>query len=114
MHCEQDYLLEIVGQTESDVFLTQRLFQCYLLQFLPMAASSSGTSWPTAPHKLDVQFSRIQLSRRRYPLSGDGRDQRDKISKPEGTTSGSIKLVQRWRRITGSGYELLDERRIAD
>jgi tripartite-type tricarboxylate transporter receptor subunit TctC len=26
-----------------------------------------------------VQFSRIQLSRRRYPLSGDGRDQRDKI-----------------------------------
>jgi hypothetical protein len=49
MHCEQDYLLEIVGQTESDVFLTQRLFQCYLLQFLPMAASSSGTSWPTAP-----------------------------------------------------------------
>jgi hypothetical protein len=31
------------------------------------------------PHKLDVQFSRIQLSRRRYPLSGDGRDQRDKI-----------------------------------
>src|SRR6516165_3856900 len=35
------------------------------------------------PHKLDVQFSRIQLSRRRSPLSGDGRDQRDKIDKPE-------------------------------
>jgi hypothetical protein len=33
--------------------------------------------------QLDVQFSRIQLSRRRYPLSGDGRDQRDKINKPE-------------------------------
>ena len=35
------------------------------------------------PHKLDVQFSRIQLSRRRYPLSRDGRDQRDKINKSE-------------------------------
>src|SRR5260221_6059168 len=35
------------------------------------------------PHKLDVQFSRIQLSRRRCPLSSDGRDQRDKIDKPE-------------------------------
>ena len=33
--------------------------------------------------KLDVQFSRIQLSRRRYPLCGDGRDQRNKINKPE-------------------------------
>jgi hypothetical protein len=29
---------------------------------------------------LIMQFSRIQLSRRRYPLSGDGRDQRDKIN----------------------------------
>src|SRR6266568_481216 len=35
------------------------------------------------PPKLDVQFSRIQLSRRRCPLSSDGRDQRDKIDKPE-------------------------------
>jgi hypothetical protein len=29
---------------------------------------------------LIMQFSRIQLSRRRYPLSGDGRHQRDKIN----------------------------------
>src|SRR5262249_47433301 len=35
------------------------------------------------PPKLDVQFSRIQLSRRRCPLSGDGRDQRDKIDEPK-------------------------------
>src|SRR6516165_1817039 len=35
------------------------------------------------PPKLDVQFSRIQLSRRRSPLSGDGRDQRDKIDEPK-------------------------------
>src|SRR5271157_3987198 len=34
------------------------------------------------PLKLDVQFSRIQLSRRRFPLSGDGRDHRNKIDKP--------------------------------
>src|ERR1700687_4085070 len=35
------------------------------------------------PHKLDVQFSRIQLSRRRCPLSGDGRYQPNKVDQPE-------------------------------
>src|SRR5262249_34005295 len=46
-------------------------------------AVDSSRAAPRPPQKLDVQFSRIQLSRRRSPLSGDGRDQRDKIDKPE-------------------------------
>src|SRR3954466_6403557 len=34
------------------------------------------------PLKLDVRFSRIQLSRRRFPLSSDGRDHRNQVHEP--------------------------------
>jgi hypothetical protein len=55
------------------------------------------------PHKLDVQFSRIQLSRRRYPLSGDGRDQRDKINKPE----LAVELAE-WQRCPATAAPLAE------
>src|SRR5258705_13045102 len=55
------------------------------------------------PHKLDVQFSRIQLSRRRYPLSGDGRDQRDKINKPE----LAVELTE-WQRCPATAAPLAE------
>src|SRR4051794_15028788 len=34
------------------------------------------------PLKLNVRFSRIQLSRRRFPLSSDGRDHRNQVHEP--------------------------------
>src|SRR5215217_5833361 len=34
------------------------------------------------PLKLDVRFSRIQLSRRRFPLSSDGRNHRNQVHEP--------------------------------
>ena len=58
------------------------------------------------PHKLDVQFSRIQLSRRRYPLSGDGRDQRDKINKPE----LAVELAE-WQRCPATAAPLAEPMR---
>ena len=58
------------------------------------------------PHKLDVQFSRIQLSRRRYPLSGDGRDQRDKINKPE----LAVELTE-WQRCPATAAPLAEPMR---
>jgi len=50
-----------------------------------------------------VQFSRIQLSRRRYPLSGDGRDQRDKINKPE----LAVELAE-WQRSPATAAPLAE------
>src|SRR5258708_24559378 len=58
------------------------------------------------PHKLDVQFSRIQLSRRRYPLIGDGRDQRDKINKPE----LAVELAE-WQRCPATAAPLAEPMR---
>src|SRR5262249_35695700 len=58
------------------------------------------------PHKLDVQFSRIQLSRRRHPLSGDGRDQRDKIDKPE----LAVELAD-WQRCPATAAPLAEPMR---
>src|SRR6266511_5572557 len=58
------------------------------------------------PLKLDVQFSRIQLSRRRYPLSGDGRDQCDKINKPE----LAVELAE-WQRCPATAAPLAEPMR---
>jgi hypothetical protein len=59
-----------------------------------------------AAHKLDVQFSRIQLSRRRHPLSRDGRDQCDKIDKPE----LAVELAQ-WQRFPAAAAPLAEPMR---
>jgi hypothetical protein len=52
---------------------------------------------------LHVQFSRIQLSRRRYPLSGDGRDQRADVSQWRHTS----KYCRPRRPLPGHGRSLV-------
>src|SRR5260370_40515905 len=47
--------------------------------------------------RLDVQFSRIQLSRRRYPLSGDGRDQIGQAGRGRSQAAGAS---PGYRRLT--------------